>query len=364
MNNDYAIQPGALGRYQGGDWLGIQDHLDYLQALGVTTLWISPVVVNVDTDAGVDGYHGYWADDLTQPNKYMGDLASLRSMVAAAHDVRDEGRARHRVQPHGPGLLLRHEPERPARRLHREATARRRPSPQINEFDPDCEPARRSSLQLERSRRARADASSSTIRRSTASRRKPGILGTAAAVSRLRAHPRLHASTTRCSSATSPAGSKDLATELPEVRATLVDAYREVGRVGRLRRLPDRHDQARRVRVLADVRPCSSHAPRRRRGRATSSCSARRSTATTPSSAATRARDARQHVLFLPALHGVRRASSRTRTSGRRSKRGRADSDALGCAADELRDDAAEGGRRRAERAGAGRSGCRRRSCS
>ncbi len=51
VNNDYAIQPGSLGRYQGGDWLGIQEHLDYLQALGVTTLWISPVVVNVDTDA-------------------------------------------------------------------------------------------------------------------------------------------------------------------------------------------------------------------------------------------------------------------------------------------------------------------------
>src|SRR5580704_7817718 len=78
VNNDYAIQPGSLGRYQGGDWLGIQSHLDYLQALGVTTLWISPVVVNVDTDAGVDGYHGYWMTDLTKPNKFMGDLASLR----------------------------------------------------------------------------------------------------------------------------------------------------------------------------------------------------------------------------------------------------------------------------------------------
>ena len=48
--------PARLARaVPGGDWLGIQDHLDYLQQLGVTTLWIAPVVVNVDADAGVDG---------------------------------------------------------------------------------------------------------------------------------------------------------------------------------------------------------------------------------------------------------------------------------------------------------------------
>jgi glycosidase len=86
INNDYAVQPGALARYQGGDWKGIEDHLDYLQTLGVTTLWISPVVKNVETDADVDAYHGYWAQDLTQPNPHFGDLAALRSMVASAHD--------------------------------------------------------------------------------------------------------------------------------------------------------------------------------------------------------------------------------------------------------------------------------------
>ena len=41
---------------------------------------------NVDTDAGFDGYHGYWAQDLTEPNPHFGDLAALRRMVAAAHD--------------------------------------------------------------------------------------------------------------------------------------------------------------------------------------------------------------------------------------------------------------------------------------
>jgi len=86
-NNDFSVQPGALARYQGGDWLGLQQNLGYIQTLGATTIWISPVVKNVYTNADVDGYHGYWAQDLTQVNPYFGDLPSLRSLVATAHSM-------------------------------------------------------------------------------------------------------------------------------------------------------------------------------------------------------------------------------------------------------------------------------------
>ena len=85
VNNDYTVFPGFLGKYQGGDWKGIEDHLDYLQDLGVTTLWISPIVKNVDSDADVDGYHGYWSEDLRKLNAHFGDAASLRSMINTAH---------------------------------------------------------------------------------------------------------------------------------------------------------------------------------------------------------------------------------------------------------------------------------------
>src|ERR1700710_499111 len=61
LNNDYNVRPGELARFQGGDWRGLMEHLDYIKALGVTTMWISPVVKNVETDADVDSYHGYWA---------------------------------------------------------------------------------------------------------------------------------------------------------------------------------------------------------------------------------------------------------------------------------------------------------------
>jgi len=84
--NNYRVDVNAPGKWHGGDWKGVEDHLEYLDGLGVTTLWISPVVKNVDTDAGFDGYHGYWAQDLTQVNPHFGDLPALRRMVAAAHD--------------------------------------------------------------------------------------------------------------------------------------------------------------------------------------------------------------------------------------------------------------------------------------
>ncbi|MAQ18912.1 MAG: alpha-amylase [Sandaracinus sp.] len=75
----------VLTAYKGGDWQGVIDRLDYLEELGVTALWISPIVRNVDTDAGIDGYHGYWAVDLEKVNPHFGDLATLRRMVEECH---------------------------------------------------------------------------------------------------------------------------------------------------------------------------------------------------------------------------------------------------------------------------------------
>jgi alpha-amylase len=222
VNNDYTIQPGSLGRYQGGDWLGIQNHLDYLQALGVTTLWISPVVVNVDTDAGVDGYHGYWATDLTQPNKFMGDLASLRSMVAAAHElgmkVVLDIVCNHMGQVFFYDMNLNGQPDD-----YIEGNGTTSPLTQINEYDPDFNPL---GVQAFSANGPDGRAPIIFIHDPTIDREppQPGILGTAAA----------YHGFGRALDFTQPdqrllgdftGGLKDVATEIPEVRATLVDAY-------------------------------------------------------------------------------------------------------------------------------------------
>lgn len=84
--NNYLLDRENMARYHGGDWVGLESKLDYLVDLGVNTLWISPVVKNIETDANVDGYHGYWAVDLTEVNAHFGSLDDLRSLVQAAHD--------------------------------------------------------------------------------------------------------------------------------------------------------------------------------------------------------------------------------------------------------------------------------------
>ena len=87
VNNDYNVtyDDTNLSRYMGGDYQGIIDKVDYLQALGVTTLWISPVVVNVESDAGNGSYHGYWTQDFLNVNPHWGDLPKLREMVDVMH---------------------------------------------------------------------------------------------------------------------------------------------------------------------------------------------------------------------------------------------------------------------------------------
>jgi alpha-amylase len=84
-NNDINVHASVPGRYHGGDWQGVINRLDYLQSLGVTALWISPVVKNTEEDAGFASYHGYWTQDFLRPNAHFGDLQKLRELVDKAH---------------------------------------------------------------------------------------------------------------------------------------------------------------------------------------------------------------------------------------------------------------------------------------
>lgn len=79
-------EPGALERFQGGDWRGIRTRLDYLERLGVTALWLSPPYANVSRTEREDGYHGYWPADFTRANPRFGTLEELRGLVRDAHE--------------------------------------------------------------------------------------------------------------------------------------------------------------------------------------------------------------------------------------------------------------------------------------
>ncbi|HEY0786127.1 MAG TPA: alpha-amylase family glycosyl hydrolase [Acidobacteriaceae bacterium] len=72
----------ALPRgWHGGDLRGISQHLDYLEALGVTAVWITPVYEN----KGAQSYHGYGATNLYAVDPHYGALEDLQALAAELH---------------------------------------------------------------------------------------------------------------------------------------------------------------------------------------------------------------------------------------------------------------------------------------
>ena len=67
--------------WHGGDLKGIEQHLDYLQELGVTTVWTTPVYENREDTS----YHGYGATDLYRVDEHYGTLEDLKALAAALH---------------------------------------------------------------------------------------------------------------------------------------------------------------------------------------------------------------------------------------------------------------------------------------
>lgn len=87
-NNSPPQSPGTYDRgqpraYHGGDLRGIRAHLPYLHELGVTAIWLTPVVDN--DNRSPNDYHGYGAVDFYKVDEHFGTLAELQELVAEAH---------------------------------------------------------------------------------------------------------------------------------------------------------------------------------------------------------------------------------------------------------------------------------------
>lgn len=91
--NGEGYSPDVPGDYAGGDFKGIIDKLDYLDSLGINTIWITPIVdnINYDVNSGKPegafyGYHGYWAKNFEVIDEHLGDLETFKALIDAAHD--------------------------------------------------------------------------------------------------------------------------------------------------------------------------------------------------------------------------------------------------------------------------------------
>jgi len=81
--------------YWGGDLAGIQQKMSYLAGMGVTAIWISPPVDNLNTNIPDGGgnptasYHGYQARDFKRIEEHFGNSSNswteFDNLVTAAH---------------------------------------------------------------------------------------------------------------------------------------------------------------------------------------------------------------------------------------------------------------------------------------
>lgn len=81
-NDPHPSQRGLPRGWHGGDFRGIEQHLDYLKQLGVTTIWITPAYSNA---GGHDDYHGYGATDMYAVDPHFGTLADYKHLAQAIH---------------------------------------------------------------------------------------------------------------------------------------------------------------------------------------------------------------------------------------------------------------------------------------
>ena len=80
-NNDFEVNPIDSKSYNGGDFKGITDKLDYIKEMGFTSIWLTPVF-----DNEANGYHGYWIQDFYKTEEHFGTLEEFKTLVKEAHD--------------------------------------------------------------------------------------------------------------------------------------------------------------------------------------------------------------------------------------------------------------------------------------
>lgn len=82
MKAEYKVDRNKPGARHGGDLLGIEQRLGYFTDLGVTAIWLNPVLEN-DGTGGF--YHGYFSTDMYHVDRRLGGNDDYVRLVEKAH---------------------------------------------------------------------------------------------------------------------------------------------------------------------------------------------------------------------------------------------------------------------------------------
>lgn len=79
------FDPADKGMYHGGDLAGLTEKLAYLDNMGVTAIWLTPILRNQAVQDNSSGYHGYWILDFSEIDPHLGSNAELKYFIDQAH---------------------------------------------------------------------------------------------------------------------------------------------------------------------------------------------------------------------------------------------------------------------------------------
>jgi glycosidase len=74
------------GMYHGGDIQGLQAKLPYIKKMGVSAIWLTPIMRNQAIQGDSSGYHGYWILDFNEIDPHLGSNEDLKRFIDAAHE--------------------------------------------------------------------------------------------------------------------------------------------------------------------------------------------------------------------------------------------------------------------------------------
>ncbi|MGJ8693431.1 MAG: alpha-amylase family glycosyl hydrolase [Thalassotalea sp.] len=79
------FDPSNKAMYHGGDIQGLKDKLPYIKNMGVSAIWLTPIMRNRALQGDSSGYHGYWILDFTEIDPHLGSNEELKAFIDAAH---------------------------------------------------------------------------------------------------------------------------------------------------------------------------------------------------------------------------------------------------------------------------------------
>lgn len=79
--------PTNKGMFHGGDLVGLTSKLPYLKNMGITAIWLTPILRNLALQGDSAAYHGYWILDFTEVDPHLGTKEDLKKLIDTAHSL-------------------------------------------------------------------------------------------------------------------------------------------------------------------------------------------------------------------------------------------------------------------------------------